>query len=267
MTTTEFTAEELLALSSGLGVSDPVFLSGSPFDGWTAAVRTEVDSVGRRSLAARGISQVDDSGQLRVPEVLGTLCRVIGSPRLVVRIAMVDQTGFRLANLYLTPDYCAVLRLTRLSNFRFSLVTADSALNVMDEILCLADARWSTPPAGSEARLSGDELSLLFGTVQGSADPVDPRTMLDRSGVDPAVAESLRSMMGAGTASWVTEVLGASSDNRSAEGSITAWVAATGGLWIAEAEELGGVVYRPATGAEVQASIHVGLPSWLPAER
>lgn len=75
MDLSEFTTEEPLA--SGLGFGDPTFLVGEPFSSWPAGVRAEVDAIGRRSLAARSVAKLGDDRELRVPDVLRDLCRVL----------------------------------------------------------------------------------------------------------------------------------------------------------------------------------------------
>ena len=263
MSTTEFTVEELLALASGLGTADPVFLAGGPFSGWSPEVRAEVNALGRRSLAARAVAQPDDEGNLVVPEVLRSLCVVVGSPRIIVRVVSVDSNAVRVANLLMTLELCAVMRLTPMANFSFTLVPSSSARAVLDELLKVSDARWSRSPNGPDVRVTKDELARLLGVPAGAPGQLDLNEPVEQPGLSPAGVEKLRGLTGAGTAGWVVEILEASLDNRMATGSTTAWVATAAGLWLAVEGEGSEVVYRPGTAADIQQSIGEGLPAWL----
>ena len=265
MDLTEFTTEELLALASGLQLRDPVFLAGEPFTTWSPEVRGEVDAIGRRSLAARSVIELDDDGRALVPDLLLTLCAIISEPDLYVRISNVDPEGFRMASFLVTRESCVGLRLTRLGNYRFTLISSSQARAAMAEILKLADLTSAKASSSPDIEVPAEELQRLLDSRTDQPDG-DIDTFLQRAGIDPDVAAALRPLMNESASGWSVEVLAPSLESRTLQGSVTAWVTTSAGAWMAttDATDEGSQIrYRSVGGNDLQASIDEGLPAWL----
>ena len=265
MDLTEFTTEELLALASGLQLRDPVFLAGEPFTKWSPEVRGEVDAIGRRSLAARSGIELDDDGRALVPDLLLTVCTIISEPDLYVRISNVDPEGFRMASFLVTRESCIGLRLTRLGNYRFTLISSSQARAAMAEILKLSDLTSPKAATNPDIEVPSDELQRLLANRTHQPDD-DLDTFLQRAGVDSGVAAALRPLMNESASGWSVEVLAPSIESRTLQGSVTTWVTTPAGAWMATTEatdEGSHVRYRSVGGTDLQASIDEGFPAWL----
>ncbi len=267
MDDSEFTAEELLSLASGLGIADPVFLKIEPYKSWPDVVREEVDSIGRRSLAARSVVDRGPDGTQVMSEVLATTCRLLADPQVYVRIASIGQMTYRMASFLVNRDFCAGVRLTPFGNYRLTLIDAAATRLAIDEVLSL-DLEALTNGDGRDVEVIADDLRRLESTY--AAGPIEgTEAMFRRAGVSGQVADAMMPLMTEATSVWCVEVYTPSVEARVLNGSVTTWAANPSGMWMAERVSAFDALvrYRRVSGSDVQASIYEGFPTWLVSDQ
>jgi hypothetical protein len=265
----EYTTEELLALAASLGLPDPLVLRRPPISDWSPEVRQEVERIGMRSLAARGLLRTKDDGSFEVPDVVASLCTTACTAELLIQVGRVAQGSIGVVSFLVTPTLTAGQRPTSLANHRFTLVPSEHAGAALLEVLGLPPA--DAPTESTERRGAtvdaGEVAALLEAAQQAPAD--DPfSALVRRAGVAGAAAELLQRLAADGAVSTVVQVLAPADGGRVVEGSLTAWIdTGADGLWSAEPSrsEDGvpvGTEIAPATRAGILASIAEGLPHW-----
>lgn len=255
----DFTIEELLALTAGLGLPLPAFLAGSPVSSWQPEVRSEVEAIGRRSLAARGLTQRTNTGEDVIPESLATLCRVIARPEVFVRISSVSTEAIRSVTFLSAGLWCSGVRLTPHGNLRLSIFDFTRMRDAVDEALALPHAEAVEP---DEFELSADDIQrVIQQQVRSSGSDAD--SLMRDSGLSDDAVRRLTPLMSDSSLAWSVEVFVPRADGRTLDGSLTAWADTPSGLWIAEAEpgsEGTTVVYRRCSPAMIRDQIYEGWP-------
>lgn len=259
MDQSDFTIEELLALTAGLGLPLPAFLAGSPVSSWQPEVRSEVEAIGRRSLAARGLTQRTNTGEDVIPESLATLCRVIARPEVFVRISSVSTEAIRSVTFLSAGLWCSGVRLTPHGNLRLSIFDFTRMRDAVDEALALPHAEAVEP---DEFELSADDIQrVIQQQVRSSGSDAD--SLMRDSGLSDDAVRRLTPLMSDSSLAWSVEVFVPRADGRTLDGSLTAWADTPSGLWIAEAEpgsEGTTVVYRRCSPAMIRDQIYEGWP-------
>jgi hypothetical protein len=225
----EYTTEELLALSRGLGLGDPVMFRRPPFDEWSAEVRAEVERIGWRSLFARGLVDLDDD-RAEIPELVARLCRTLCDATWMVHVACVDSGAVSAATYWATEELCAGHRATRVGNHSFTLFPAELLREVVVDVVRVADRDVVDVDA---VVLSADELQAMVGTDL-APDASQVEATLHAAGLSPEIAAALAGTVADQT---VTNVVctAATDGSGEARGDIIVWIdAGHHGLWLAE---------------------------------
>jgi len=266
MNVSEYTTEELLALSSGLGLGDPLFLLRPPFADWSPDVRDEVNRIGMRSLVARDLVRVTATGQLEVPELIASLCNVCCTSELIVQFVRVQQDAVSTCCFLSTPTLTAGQRITSMGNHRMTLFPTEHAPTALAEVLAIVDRPKSAHKA---VGVSLDQASAMFNATRDSQPEDTVETLIRRSGTPPETTKILTALAGASTIANAVQVMAPSAEGDGLEGSVTTWIdAGKKGLWIAEtvASDDGNpptVELLPTTKAAIAESIAEGFPAWL----
>lgn len=258
MNLSEYTTEEMLALASALGLGDPVFLATPPISEWSAQVRTEVNRIGLRSLVAREVVKFTEAGEVKVPDVLASLCGVCASPLAIVHIARVERDVISTCCFLIGVDLAAGQRITRVGNHRMTLFPTEHLASALAEVCAIAD----NPPAADATPLSIDQARAFF-NLGGVAD-ADEMQRFDAVELAGAIRE-LAPLAGGTCVVNAVQVSTPMSDGMGLTGSLTRWVdAGPSGLWLAEADEEPAIVLlRPASKAMIVESIAEGVPDWI----
>jgi hypothetical protein len=268
MDITEYTTEELLALASGLALPDPTYFRRPPITEWPAELRNEVDQIGLRSLAARGLIRQPSDSSLEVPEILASLMTTICTSELMVQFARVGSGSATSAAFVIGPELSAGQRLTALGNHRFSLIPTEHVGAALLELFDVVDRPESE---AASVRVSLDQFRSMIDAASTTNGDDDFDAQLRSAGVKGEAARVLKALAVDGSIGNVVQVLRPGETDLSVEGSLTSWIdVGNSGLWIAEqvgdaAQEPLVIQLSPTTREALLESIAGGFPDWYEA--
>ncbi|MCP4960582.1 MAG: hypothetical protein GY925_15105 [Actinomycetia bacterium] len=249
---TDYTTEQLLAITAGLGLDDPLFLRGAPISDWPENVRTEVEMLGVRSLLSRDLIRVE-GGQMRVPLVLRHLMVPLCEATMVTTVARADKAGTLVARLYSRKGQTTVHQPALAGNHRLR----GFATSRLPEALVRLTHLRKVEPVGNEPIKIDEETAsavlrqLVTSVEEGQA--FDPTTL----NLPPETFEPFANFTTDMALATVTVVR--RDGDRAVEGATVSWLDdPAGGQWLVERTDQT-VSVSPASGDEILGSVLSGF--------